>query len=248
MIKGLLIDIGGVLYNGDKVIDGAIEAVNELKKEFKIRFLSNSSRNTPKNIFIKLQKFGFDVEKDEIFTALSAAKRFLEFNSSTAYIIATDEAKTYFEDLKGDLNYVLVCDAYKNFTYDALNEGFRLLEDGKGFIATNKNRYFKDGDRLSLDAGGFVKCLEYASGKSAKILGKPNCEFFSLAIKDMGLDKSEVLMVGDDIESDILGAKACMIKTVMVKTGKFKESDLLKGKPDYLIDSISALPGLIKKL
>jgi ribonucleotide monophosphatase NagD (HAD superfamily) len=99
-----------------------------------------------------------------------------------------------------------------------------------------------------LDAGGFVKCLEYASSKSAKILGKPNCEFFSLAINDMGVKKEEVLMVGDDIESDILGAKACLIKTVLVKTGKYKQNDLLKGKPDFLIESIVSLPKLLEKL
>ncbi|WP_457564217.1 TIGR01458 family HAD-type hydrolase [Caminibacter sp.] len=248
MIKGLLIDIGGVLYNGNEVIEGAIEAISELRKNYKLRFLSNSSRNTPHSIYKKLKNFGFDIEENEIFTALSAAKRFLEFNNSSAFVIATDEAKEFFDNLEGELNYVLICDAYKNFTYDNLNIGFRLLEEGKGFIATNKNRYFKDTDGLSLDAGGFVTCLEYASGKSAKILGKPNCEFFSLAIKDMGLEKSEVLMVGDDIESDILGAKACMIKAVMVKTGKFKESDLLKGKPDFLIDSIKDLPSLLKTL
>ena len=248
MIKGLLIDIGGVLYSGENVIEGAVEALKELKQKYKIRLLSNSSRNTPENILLKLKKFGFDINAEEVFTALSAAKRFLEFNNSKAYVIATDEAKKFFEDLSGEVEFVLVCDAYKNFTYDNLNQGFRLLEEGKGFIATNKNRYFKDTDGLSLDAGGFVKCLEYASGKSAKILGKPNCEFFSIAIKDMGLEKNEVLMVGDDIESDILGAKSCLIRTVMVKTGKFKPNDLLKGKPDYLIDSIAQLPELLKKL
>jgi HAD superfamily hydrolase (TIGR01458 family) len=246
-MKGLLIDIGGVLYSGDKVIEGAVEAIGKLRKKYKLRFLSNSSRNTPDSIYKKLTRFGFEIKKEEIFTALSAAKRFLEFNNSTAFILATDEAKEFFKDLKGEMNYVLVCDAYKNFTYDNLNEAFRHLEN-KGFIATNKNRYFKDKDGLSLDAGGFVKCLEYASGKSAKILGKPNCDFFSLAVRDMGLEKDEVLMVGDDIESDILGAKSCMIKTVLVKTGKFKETDLLKGKPDYLIDSIASLPELLEKL
>ncbi len=248
MIKGILLDIGGVLYEGNKVIDGAIEALKELRKNYKIRFLSNTSRIPPQKLYKKLKNMGFNIDKKEIFTALTATKRFLENEKANAYIIATDEAKEYFSDLKGEVKYVLVCDAYKNFTYDNLNQGFRYLENGAGFIATNKNRYFKDTDGLSLDAGGFVKCLEFASEKEAKILGKPNCEFFSLAINDMKLKKDEVIMVGDDITSDIIGAKACFLKTVLVKTGKFKENDLLKAKPDFLINSIKDLPKLLKDL
>ncbi len=248
MIKGLLLDIGGVLYEGDKVIDGAIETLKELRKNYKIRFLSNTSRIPPTKLYEKLKNMGFEIKENEIFTALNAAKLFLQNENANAYIIATDEAKEFFNDLKGEIKYVLVCDAYKNFTYDNLNQGFRYLENGAGFIATNKNKYFKDSDGLSLDAGGFVKCLEFASEKEAKILGKPNCEFFSLAIKDMGLDKKEVLMVGDDIVSDIIGAKTCFLKTCLVKTGKFKESDLLKAKPDFLIESIAQLPKLLNNL
>ena len=248
MIKGILLDIGGVLYEGEKVIEGAIESINILRKKYKLRFLSNTSRITPNKLYEKLKNMGFDIKENEIFTALKAAKMFLEKKQANAYIIATDKAKEYFKNLNGKIKYVLVCDAYKNFTYDNLNKAFRYLENEAEFIATNKNRYFKDSDGLSLDAGGFVKCLEYASEKEAKILGKPNCEFFSLAIKDMNLEKNEVIMVGDDITSDILGAKKCDIKTILVKTGKFKESDLLKTNPDFLINSIKDLPKLLENL
>ena len=248
MIKGILLDIGGVLYEGNKPIKGAQEVLDDLRKKYRVRFLSNTSRIPPSMLVKKLESLGFDIEEKELFTALSAAKLFLERRNSSAYVIATDEAQRYFEDLRGQTRYVLVCDAYTNFTYDRLNFAFRLLEDGAGFLATNINRYFKDEDGLSLDAGGFVKCLEYASNKQAKVIGKPNCEFFSLAIASMGLKKEEVIMVGDDIESDILGAKACWLKTALVKTGKFKEQDLLKGQPDYLIDSIVELPKLLKEI
>ncbi len=245
MIKGILLDIGGVLYEGEKIIPKAKETLKKLRKKYKIRFLSNTSRIPPKKLYEKLKNMDFELEENEIFIALKAAKMFLRNEKSNAFVLATDEAKEYFNDLKGEIKYVLVCDAYKNFTYENLNRAFKYLEEGAGFIATNKNRYFKDNDGLSLDAGGFVKCLEFASEKEAKILGKPNCEFFSLAIKDMKLNKDEVIMVGDDITSDILGAKTCWLKTVLVKTGKFKESDLNKAKPDFLIDSIANLPEIL---
>jgi len=245
MIKGILLDIGGVLYEGNTPINGAIETLKILRKKYKIRFLSNTSRISPEKLYEKLIKMGFEINENEIFTALKAVKMFLQNEQANAYIIATDEAKEYFKNLKGEIKYVLICDAYKNFNYENLNNGFRYLENGAGFIATNKNRYFKDSDGLSLDAGGFVKCLEFASEKEAKILGKPNCEFFSLAIKDMGLKKEDVIMIGDDIISDIIGAKTCWLKTVLVKTGKFKNDDLKKGKPDFLIDSIADLPKIL---
>ncbi len=248
MLRGILLDIGGVLYEGSEPILGAVEALRKLRERYKVRFLSNTSRLPPRALKEKLEKMGFGVEESELFTALSAAKLFLQSQKARSYVIGTDEAREYFEDLEGEERYVLVCDAYKNFTYDALNIGFRKLEAGAGFIATNMNRYFKDSDGLSLDAGGFVKCLEYASGKTAKVLGKPNCEFFSLALQSMGLKKDEVVMVGDDIESDILGAKACWLRTVMVKTGKFKPNDLLRGNPDFLVESIADLPKLLEEM
>ncbi len=247
-MKGVLLDIGGVLYEGERPIKGAIEALQEIRRYYRVRFLSNSSRKPPQAIVEKLLAMGFEIEPREVFTALSAAKLFLQSQKAGAFIVATDEAKSYFEDIDFPERYVLVCDAYRNFNYESLNSAFRRLEDGYGFLATNINRYFKDEDGLSLDAGGFVKCLEYASSKSAKVIGKPNCEFFNLAIADMGLRKDEVVMVGDDIESDIVGAKSCWLRTVMVKTGKFKPSDLQKATPDFLIESIVQLPKLLKEM
>ena len=121
--------------------------------------------------------------------------------------------------------------------------GFRALINGASLIAAAKNRYFKDSDNdLSLDAGGFVEALEFASNKRAKIIGKPSKEFFYLAIKSLNLQPNEVLMVGDDIKSDILGAKKAGLKTALVKTGKFTNRDLQKGiKPDFLLDSVANL-------
>jgi HAD superfamily hydrolase (TIGR01458 family) len=243
-MKGILCDIGGVLYEGDKLIDGAKEAVEYLKSKYKIRFLSNSSRNTPENIYKKLKNFGFNVKEREIFTALLAVKKYLINRNLKAYIIATDEAEEFLKDLKGE-GAVVIADAYKNFSYEKLNTAFRKIINGAEFLTTNKNRYFKESDGLSLDAGAFVAALEYSAEKEAKILGKPSCEFFNEAVEDMGVNKNEVIMIGDDIESDIIGAKRCGIKTVLVRTGKFKENDLKKTKPDFLIDSIAEISKIL---
>jgi ribonucleotide monophosphatase NagD (HAD superfamily) len=96
-------------------------------------------------------------------------------------------------------------------------------------------------DGLSLSAGPFVTALEYATGRSAVIMGKPSKDFFNLALADMGLDAGQTAMIGDDVITDICGAQAAGIKGILVKTGKYREDSLrtTPKTPDLVIDSIA---------
>ena len=248
MIKGILFDIGGVLYIGNTPIKGAQESLEKIKKRFNVRFLTNTTRKTPKMVLENLLNMGFEVEESELFTALKATKEYVKKNNGFVYTILTDAAKEYFKEIESSKpNYVVVGDAYTNFTYENLNKAFRYLLEGATLIAAAKNRYFKDKDsKLSLDAGGFIEALEYASQSKAKIIGKPSREFFLMAVESMQLKPNEVLMVGDDIESDILGAQQAGLKDALVQTGKFSQSDLEKGiKPDFIIEDINELLKII---
>ena len=250
-IKGLLLDIDGVLYVGDKVIGGAIEAVKKLREKYKVRFITNTTTKTRRQVYEKLKKMGFELEEEEIFSALTATKEFLKEKNAGAYLLLTENAKKEFEDLKDlPIKYVVVGDARENITYENMNRAFRYLIEGAELIACAKNRYFKDKDgKLSLDAGPFVVALEYASGKKAILVGKPNKEFFLKAVKSMNLSPEEVAVVGDDIETDVKGGMDAGLFGILVKTGKFKEEDLKKGiKPDLIIDSIKDLPKALERL
>jgi HAD superfamily hydrolase (TIGR01458 family) len=243
-IKGLLFDIGGVLYVGDQVIEGATESIAALEKKFPIRFVTNTTRNVPSVVFEKLRNFGFEIREEQLFTALTATNDFLREQEATALPLMTDAAEVYFEGFKSDQpDYVVVGDAYTNFDYGHMNAAFRALNNGAELIAAAKNRYFKDNDGvLSMDAGGFIAALEFAAGKEAKIIGKPSETFFHLAVDSMGLDPGEVLMVGDDIEADIKGAQDAGLKAALVKTGKFQPSDLQKGiVPDLVLEDVNGL-------
>jgi HAD superfamily hydrolase (TIGR01458 family) len=247
-IKGLLFDIGGVLYTGDTVIPGAIETIKLLKKDFPMRFVTNTTRRTPDTILTKLRNMGFPVEKEELFTALDATRNFVLAQHGSVYTILTDEAERYFDDLRSDKpEFVVVGDAWHNFDYAHLNEAFRHLHAGANLIAAAKNRYFKDEDgELSMDAGGFIVALEYAADTKAMLIGKPSRDFFHLAVKSMGLQPDEVLMVGDDIESDVKGAMDAGLRAALVKTGKFQPADLNRGiKPEVILPDITALPSLL---
>ncbi len=244
--KAILCDIGGVLYSGDIAIDGAIETIKKIRKRYPVRFLTNTTQKTSDGVLQKLKELGFEIDKEEIITALDIAKMFLREQRANAYFLLTDEALHFFDDLTYENeDYVIVGDAQENFSYKNLNTAFRKLHDGSKLVAIAKNRYFQDKEGLSMDAGCFVVALEYASRQEAQILGKPSKEFFHLACKDMGVDPNECIMIGDDIEGDVKGAQDAGIKGVLVKTGKFDPKDLSRGiEPDLILDSIADLLGV----
>jgi len=247
VLKGLILDIDGVLYVGSTPIPGAIEALGKLRRKFEVRFITNTTRKPTDKVVEKLRGMGFEVKKEEVFTALGATVSFLRRKGAKAFFLLTDEAMEEVKDIIGEPpNYVVVGDAHYNFTYDNLNRAFRYLIDGAKLITAAKNRYFKDADgKLSLDAGPFVRALEFASGKRAKVIGKPSKEFFLSAVRSMGLTPQECAVVGDDIEADVLGGMKTGLFGILVKTGKFREEDLRKGKPDMVIESIAELPEIL---
>lgn len=243
-IKAVLCDIGGVLYVGNEPIKGAVAAIKELKKHYPVKFLTNTTQKTSSQVVENLQNMGFDIQSNEIITALDVTKMFLENEKSYAEFLLTDDAFSFFDDLKYyDKKYVVVGDAQKNFNYENLNRAFRKLMGGASLLAIAKNRYFKDFDNeLSMDAGCFVSALEYASGQSASLIGKPSKEFYHLACASLHVKPNECMMIGDDIEGDIKGAQEAGIKAVLVKTGKFSKRDLSLGiTPDYIVESIASI-------
>jgi HAD superfamily hydrolase (TIGR01458 family) len=248
-IKGFLLDIDGVLYVRNEIVEGAVETVDFLKNHYKVAFITNTTTKTKKMIVETLINFGFDVKEDEIFSALEALKQFLISEKKGAFLLLKDSVKSEFKDIPSHhIDYVVVGDARENFTYENMNKAFRYLFNGVELIAAAKNKYFKDTDgALSLDCGAFIVGLEYATGKEARLIGKPNKDFFHLAVERLGLKPEEVAVIGDDIEADVQGAIDAGLKGILVKTGKFTPQDLKKGiQPDLVINSIKDLLNFIK--
>jgi len=241
-IKGILCDIGGVLYEGNTPYPGAIEAVQRLKAAFPVRFLTNTTQKTGAQVVASLQKMGFDIDASEVITALDLTKAYLQQHHSSALFLLTDAAAKFFEDLPdAPKRYVVVGDGQENFSYQRLNEAFRMLMSGAELLAAANNRYFKDHDGdLSMDAGAFVAALEFASGKKAHIIGKPSADFYHLACQSIGVNPQETMMIGDDIVSDVAGAQEAGLQGILVRTGKFTPSDINGSiKPDAIFDSLA---------
>jgi HAD superfamily hydrolase (TIGR01458 family) len=241
-LKGLLVDLDGTLYVGDEPVDGAREAVGKLRSSgLVLRYVTNTTRKPRREVCEHLRSLGFEVQEAEIFTPARAAAGLIGDRRCFALV---DES--LLEDLEGVTlsqdrpDYLLVGDLGEGFTYDRLNAAFRRLMDGAELLALQKNRYWRKEDGLSLDAGPFVAALEYASGKSATVIGKPEKNFFRLALEELGLGPHEVAMVGDDSETDVAGAQAAGLKGIQVRTGKYRPET--EGAPDLTLESFAGLP------
>jgi HAD superfamily hydrolase (TIGR01458 family) len=244
-VRGLLVDLDGTLYVGDEPVEGAREAIDRLKSSgLMLRYVTNTTRKPRRAVCEHLRSLGFEVEEAEIFTPARAAVGLIGDKSCFPLVdeslLEDLEEVTLAEDRP---DYVLVGDLGEGFTYTRLNAAFRCLMDGAELIALQKNRYWRKEDGLSLDAGPFVAALEYASGKSATVIGKPEKGFFRLALEDLGLGPHEVAMVGDDAEADVTGAQTAELKGILVKTGKYRSE--AEGTPDLILESFAGLPEVL---
>jgi len=247
--KGILLDLEGVIYEGSRLIDGSIETINKLLAHgFKIKYLTNTTTTSRRLVFEKLIQFKLPLIEPDIFSPAIAANIFLKKKNISRISLFTNQslqedfADFVIDDLRPEA--IILGDLYKEFSWEKLNKAFQIiLEANPLIIALHKNRYCKRENKLGLDLGPFVAALEYATSKKSVLIGKPEKNFFNLAIEDIKLKNEEVLMIGDDIIADIGGAKNILLKTIQVKTGKFQKKDEtnLYLQPDYRIDSISRL-------
>jgi HAD superfamily hydrolase (TIGR01458 family) len=249
--QGLLFDLDGVLYVGKEVIPGAIETVAKLRERFICRFITNTSTLSLDSLHRKINALGFDIAPEEIISAPQAALRYLEQQPDpTCRLLLAEDVKRDFTNLpQSDTapRFIVVGDIGEAWSYALLNEVFDNLMNGAKLIAVHKNRFWQTERGLQLDIGAFIDGLEYASGSEAVIIGKPSPAFFQVALDDMGLSKDEVLMIGDDIDSDVGGAQEAGLRAVLVRTGKYRQAyaEASTIKPDYIIDSIADLPTLL---
>jgi len=223
---------------------------------FGVRLLTNTSSVTRATIADRLARAGMPVDPAHIVTSVSAAARYLTETYPGIGCLVLNQG-----DLRDDLvgvdqvgadeaGVVLLGGAGPAVGYRELNQAFALAMDGVPLVALHRNTRFETSDGLALDMGAFLMGLEAASHTRAAVVGKPAGAFFLAALDDLGADADHAVMVGDDIESDVLGAQALGITGVLVRTGRFRPEDLEgdAGAPDHVIDDIGHLPALLETL
>ena len=250
-VRGVVLDLDGTVYAGDTVIPGAPAVVDTLRSAgFGVRFATNTTRLSRQALVERLGRLGIDVQAEDLITAPVAAAAWLrERRIRTVALYVAAAGRADFDEFgidEGAPGAVVVGDLGAAWTFDLLNRAFRQLLAGAELLAIQRNRYWKTVEGLTLDAGPFVAALEYAAGKRAVTAGKPSAAFFEAAAGSLGLPASQVLMVGDDVVSDVEGAMSAGLRGALVQTGKFRPTDLERETaPDAVIDSIADLPGLL---
>jgi HAD superfamily hydrolase (TIGR01458 family) len=257
MVDGLLLDIDGVLTVSWSPLDGAVQTIRWLRdREVNFRLVTNSSSKSRREIAALLADAGMPIPEERILTAVTSAARYLAQSHSGAPCLILNEGDTG-EDLKGirladalSADVVLLGGAGPSIGYRELNEVFRLALDDVPVVALHRNARYQTAEGPALDMGAFIVGIEAATGTEIPVVGKPAPAFFDSALADLGTEAGNAIMVGDDIGSDVLGAQEAGITGVLVRTGKFRPSDL-EGPgpaPDHVIDGIGALPALLEGL
>jgi HAD superfamily hydrolase (TIGR01458 family) len=250
-IETVLLDLDGTLYVGSQVVDGAPEAVRWLREQgLAVRFCTNTDSVPPAALAERLAGRGFPVDEDELVTPVAVAARLLasEPGARVLAVAAEGVRELLGERLAGAgerVTHVLVADPSYGAAYDDLDAAFRAVRDGAELLATQVNRVAVRDDGEHLDTGGWVRLLEYATGATARVLGKPSPEFFTAPLEALGREPGTALVVGDDLEADIGGGSAVGAATVLVRTGKGDPAAGAGVEPDAVIDSVADLPDLL---
>jgi HAD superfamily hydrolase (TIGR01458 family) len=251
-MAAILLDVDGVLHVSGEPIPGGAEAVARLRDAgHRLRFVTNNTTRARSQLLDELRGLGVELEDAELQTTPQAAARTLKGRRVLAMTMAA-----ILDDLEGvelvgeEADAVLLGGADETpetnrvFSYMNLARAFAELDAGAELYCLHRNRWWQTSRGPLLDAGAFVAGLEYAAGVQATLLGKPSPAYFSAALEALDADAELTWMVGDDIEADIAGAHAHGMKTVLVRTGKFRPDavEATPLRPDGIISSIAQLP------
>jgi HAD superfamily hydrolase (TIGR01458 family) len=234
-------------------LPGAAAAVGRLRDAgLRLALLTNTTSRPRAWIAATLAEAGFPVAAGDILTAPVLAGAYLAEHYPGARClllnsgdIGPDLAGVTLVDDHPDV--VLIGGAGPEFGYRALNEVFGHLSGGARLVALHRNLYWRTEAGLQLDTGAFLAGLEQAAGVTAEVIGKPAAAFFQAALASLRADPAAAVMVGDDVESDVLAAQRAGMTGVLVRTGKYLPGTLREasGTPDHVVDSIADVPALL---
>ena len=250
-------DLDGTLYRGDAAIPGAVAILARLRAAgVPFRCLSNTSSRPRSALLARLRGYGFDVREDELLTATLAAGDLLRSRGCRRLLpILTPAAAADLAGFElvggtsgsppGRADAVLIGDLGDGWSDALMQEAFHALMDGAEFIAVSRDRFWRRGEALVMDCGAYVAGLEYATGRTATISGKPSTVFYAAALASLGDPEPHgVAMVGDDPWSDVAGAQAAGMQGWFVASGKADTGALAASgvRPDRVLASVAELP------
>ena len=256
-MAAILLDVDGVLHVSGEPIPGAAEAVRRLRADgHRLRFVTNATTRSRVQLAEELRGLGIEVEDDEVQTTAAAAVHALKGKRVLALTMHALVGDLEGVELVGEgADAVLIGGADEGpetnlvFSYMNLARAFSELELGAELYCLHRNRWWQTKRGPMLDTGAFVAGLEYAAQVEAKLLGKPSPAYFTAACEALDADPQRAWMVGDDVEIDIAGAQSIGMRTVLVRTGKFRPDEVEASgvHPDGIVSSLSHVPDWIEE-
>src|SRR5947207_3225245 len=256
-MPAILLDVDGVLTVSGEAIPGMQDAIARLReKGHRLRFVTNNTTRSRVALATELRDLGVALDDDEVQTTAAAAARALAGKRVLALTM-----QGIVEDLEGielvgeGADAVLLGGADETaetgrvFSYMNLARAFGELQMGAELYCLHRNRWWQTKRGPLLDGGAFVAGLEYAAEVEAVVLGKPSAAYFASACEAVDSDPELTWMVGDDLESDIAGAQGIGMRTVLVRTGKFRPDTVEQARvrPDGIVSSIGHLPEWVEQ-
>lgn len=250
MAKGFLIDMDGVIYSGNDLIPGAEAFIAELKRrKVPFLFLTNNSQRTPRDVVNKLVGIGIEAEEGDVFTSAMATGWFLARQKpyGSAYVLGEGGLLTSLHENGYSLvtqnpDFVVVGEG-RNFTLEMVNNAVDMILSGAKLVATNLDPSPKKKGWTNLGIKAVVSMIEEATGVKAFSVGKPSPVMMRVARKKLGLNTADTTMIGDTMDTDILGGIQVGYRTILTLSGVSKPEDL-KGyafAPDTIVNSAGDL-------
>jgi NagD protein len=251
MNHGFLLDMDGVIYRGSRLIPGADEFVETLRAAgIPFRFLTNNSQRTRRDVAMKLCRLGIRAVAEDVFTCAMATARFLAAQKpgATAFVIGENGLAAALHQngitvVEDDADFVVVGEG-RAFNFEMIERAVRLIVKGARLIATNLDATCPTEAGIRPGCGAIVAMLEKATGCAAFSVGKPSGVMMRMAQNELGTPPHRTVMVGDTMETDILGGVGMGYRTVLVLSGHTTLQHLrhYAYRPDFIIRSVREMP------
>jgi NagD protein len=250
MSRGFLIDMDGVIYRGSELIAGAKRFVNLLRRaDLPFLFLTNNSQRTRRDVATKLRRMGVPADERHVFTCAMATARFLaqQKPNGTAYVIGEGGLlnalhSNGYSIVDHDPDYVVVGEG-RAFNFEMIETAVRMINRGAKLVATNLDPNCPTQHGMRPGCGAIVAMLETATGHRAFSVGKPSPVMMRAARAELGLSAADTTMIGDTMETDILGGVQMGYRTVLVLSGTTRKEDIghYAYRPDCVVESVADL-------
>src|SRR5450755_2745616 len=250
MKQGLLIDMDGVIYGGDELINGAAEFISYLlKNNIPFLFMTNNSQRTKLEVVRKLKKLGISVSENHVYTSAMATGKFLadQAPKGTAYVLGEGGLLTSLHEngltlVETEPDFVVLGEG-RNFTLEMVQRAVDMILGGAKFITTNRDPSPKKPGWNNLGITAVTAMIEEATGIKAFSTGKPSPVMMRSARKTINLETADTTVIGDTMDTDIQGGVQMGYKTILVLSGITKKEELgyYAFKPDMIVESVNEI-------